>query len=194
MYQQVHLTLALQIAKTLSRINVLNLVHGDMRLENILVRLTKNGPEAILGDFGLTEDVGSFTARALGFFPPPETQPQKRQPQDMRADTGHDASQPSQAEQAPCGSKIDLNVDGWALGIVFFTLFHGFSFDVDGLSFKHDRETILRNREQLIALLAPEGADAVDDLIRRLLDIVPTRRSLSFHAVQALEKIMPQDK
>ena len=46
------------------------------------------------------------------------------------------------------------------------------------------------NRERLFEQLAPEGVDAIDDLIRRLLDIVPTRRIHSSHAVQALEKIM----
>lgn len=182
-YRQRHLTLALQIATVLSRINFLNLVYGDMRPENILIRLTENDPEAILADFGLTEEAGCYTTRALGYYPPPEAQP-------PQVEVQKEGGPPSEIVQEPRLVEISLNVDSWALGIVLFNLFHGFFFDVSGFSFKNDRETILMNRERLFEQLAPEGVDAIDDLIRRLLDIVPTRRIHSSHAVQALEKIM----
>jgi serine/threonine protein kinase len=176
MHRNSHLVLAFQVAQALSEVHTSNVIHGDLRLENVLVRLTRGGPVAVLSDFCLVEKIGSVVHGPLGSYPPPESLAKRK------------AQQGGLDEEVWEDMTVSPSVDSWSFGLVLFLLCHGFSFDVDGVHYRHSLETVLEDRKHLLTLLAPEGTDGVDDLIRSLLHLDPEQRPLAYQAALALER------
>ena len=162
-HRMLALSLAYQVADTLSQIHRLGYIHLDVKPENILLQVSGPYLRACICDFCLAYPKGEMVIGTLGTYPPPES---------LNAPRRENPASPS--------------VDAWAFGIVLYVLIHGRKADISGFHYKNSQKAILAAREQLIGSLAARGENLVEDLIRQLLSEDPRDRPSMAHAAQIL--------
>ena len=157
-----------QIAGALARAHELDVVHRDIKPDNVyLLRRTDGGDFVKLLDFGLAKMKGEMRLTASGaVFGTPEYMA------------------PEQARGAPLTGKADL----YALGCMLFEMTAGqppFTGTVPELVLKHIREPA-----PSLLSLAPSAPPELDALVARLLEKDPARRHRdAYHVFEELSAI-----
>lgn len=157
-----------QIAGALARAHELDVVHRDIKPDNVfLLRRTDGGDFVKLLDFGLAKMKGEMRLTASGaVFGTPEYMA------------------PEQARGAPLTGKADL----YALGCLLFEMTAGqppFTGTVPELVLKHIREPAPSLRSRV-----PSAPSELDALVARLLEKDPARRHRdAYHVLEELSAI-----
>ena len=189
-YRAEHIKLALQVAKSLAGMHAANLVHGDVKLPNVLITLNSLGESEIrLCDFGLTSVSGKKVAGIPGTFPPPETlwniSSQRQCSFVMELRDGALFALPSSPPVQKRSFVLNEGIDVWAYGVLLLGMMHH-PYSCFNFSYEVSYETLMKAWDELSTKLS--SSDPVDVIITQLLAKDPSQRISLQRVVELLSK------
>ena len=203
-FRKEHISLLRQTSDALCGMHEQNLLHCDVKADNMLVKLIiEQKPEVRVSDFGLVLPKGSLVKSAPGTYPPPElletltnqrTKAEKEVLEDLDTLTNFWSTElnwsPLEVEvekkkyledkeekikNKMYGILIGPEVDAWGFGVLLFRVMHNQPNILHQLSWKNSSSEINHARDQILDTIL-DLKDPVDQIIAKLLAKDPGQR------------------